>query len=513
MSLKRNRPILIQLLLFFALLILVGSIFLFRTIVNYGYKQFGEVINNVAKVANLYVRRSLNSYYEWQLQWLKQEEISSSIDMAVKKYYLDGYPSFNVIPEDWIEYQEDQLKTQFGSSARLHYDIFTRDRDIFYSSRGYREGKFSFFDNYSYFKNFDRGNSDREYLFGLGIDHGEIFIKLIIPHDSEYGRSYIAISSYGLEMNQLFNIEVVDAFPGDIYLINSQGQVYYNTSTRESTSRDFKLPSELIEHIKNGFNGESFKPLIFQNDKGESVIGIGTWIDMIGAGILLTFPANIIMGPSYYLASMILVTIIFFLLLALALAIAIDRKRVSAFDHNPLTHLPGNQVINKRIQRAFREENQLIVYLDLDNFKAYNDVYGFSKGDSVIVFTAKLLNEFISPVKKGFIGHIGGDDFVAIGKREEVQSQLERFGIEFDREIIKFYSQEDQERGAIEAMDRQGKRCSFPFISISMGGFEAKYGSSLHPLKIAEKCAEVKKLAKLEKGSKLIIDRRKNQEN
>jgi diguanylate cyclase (GGDEF)-like protein len=139
---------------------------------------------------------------------------------------------------------------------------------------------------------------------------------------------------------------------------------------------------------------------------------------------------------------------------------------------SPLTGLPGNVRIEEEIElRVERSAEFAILYADLDHFKAYNDHYGFMRGDQVIQFTARLIEEVSRQVAEGesFVGHVGGDDFVIIttpGFAEQLASALvERF----DEEATELYDDEDRERGFLEVANRRGEAQQFPLLAISIG--------------------------------------------
>jgi len=135
---------------------------------------------------------------------------------------------------------------------------------------------------------------------------------------------------------------------------------------------------------------------------------------------------------------------------------------------NPLSELPGNVLIEKELQSHILSGIQsFIIYFDLDNFKAYNDVYGFENGDRVIEFFSELLKTHID--KEDFIGHIGGDDFIAVvhDTRADVKKILSDMISEFERRVIYFYNQRDIDKGYIIAKNRHGIEESFPLLTFS----------------------------------------------
>ena len=134
---------------------------------------------------------------------------------------------------------------------------------------------------------------------------------------------------------------------------------------------------------------------------------------------------------------------------------------------NPLTGLPGNIIIEKEIAHCIQEKTPYtILYVDLDNFKAYNDVYGFENGDLVIKEIAAVLQE--RAASDGFVGHVGGDDFVMIFKRPVDSSLFAEIESEFERRALAYYSESDVKKGFITAQDRDGKMERFPLVSVTI---------------------------------------------
>jgi len=179
---------------------------------------------------------------------------------------------------------------------------------------------------------------------------------------------------------------------------------------------------------------------------------------------------------------------------------------------SPLTGLPGNVQIQTELKkRLLRKETFQVLYLDLDNFKAYNDVYGFLKGDEIIKFTAKTIVKNLHTLEDSdvFIGHIGGDDFVAIVDENVDHDEIcQNIIAEFDKEILKYFNDIDIERGYIEVLNRKGIAEDFPLTSISIGVVVADKKRFANILEIGEVGAQVKHLAKTMMGSSYVIDRR-----
>lgn len=180
---------------------------------------------------------------------------------------------------------------------------------------------------------------------------------------------------------------------------------------------------------------------------------------------------------------------------------------------SPLTGLPGNVQIQAEIKkRLLNKEKFTMLYFDLDNFKAYNDVYGFLKGDEIIKFTANVIlrNVHTDKYEKSFVGHIGGDDFIAIISEKDCEDVCQNIIADFDSNIERYYTQEDAKRGYLEVANRKGIMEQFPLTSLSIGAVEVDENKFSNTLEIGEVGASVKHLAKTIQGSTYVIDRRKS---
>ncbi len=178
---------------------------------------------------------------------------------------------------------------------------------------------------------------------------------------------------------------------------------------------------------------------------------------------------------------------------------------------SPLTGLPGNVQIHAELKkRISNNEEYAVLYLDLDNFKAYNDVYGFLKGDQIIEFTAQTIQKCIHEhcLCNSFVGHIGGDDFVAIIPTINVDTICQDIIATFDKKVTKFFTEEDLEKGYIEVANRKGIIEQFALTSISIGVVIAEKGRFANILEIGEVGAQVKHAAKAIMGSSYAVDRR-----
>lgn len=179
---------------------------------------------------------------------------------------------------------------------------------------------------------------------------------------------------------------------------------------------------------------------------------------------------------------------------------------------SPLTGLPGNVQIQAEMKkRVLKKEEFAILYFDLDNFKAYNDTYGFLAGDEIIKQTAKTILNNINNEETlhNFVGHIGGDDFIAIISDMKYEQICQNIILEFDEVITKYYTTEDRKRGYLKVPNRKGIIEEIPLVSISIGIVEVDKGRFNNVLEIGEVGAQVKHLAKVTQGSAYAINRRK----
>jgi len=191
------------------------------------------------------------------------------------------------------------------------------------------------------------------------------------------------------------------------------------------------------------------------------------------------------------------------------LYLSIERSR-RIVETNPLTMLPGNTPIIKEVQaRLDRNEEFALAYADLDNFKPFNDKYGFSRGDEVIKMTGRLITNTVKlhDPHNCFVGHIGGDDFVFITSIEKAEPASREIVKNFDEIIPSFYDPEDREQGYIISHSRDGTVKKFPLLSISIG-ITLNKGWFKHYGEISSAATEVKAYAKTLEGSTYFIDRR-----
>ena len=175
---------------------------------------------------------------------------------------------------------------------------------------------------------------------------------------------------------------------------------------------------------------------------------------------------------------------------------------------NPLTLLPGNVPINEHMDRLLEHGvNSWACYCDLDNFKPFNDIYGFRRGDELIQYTGRLLQSHVQS-ELDFVGHIGGDDFIVLFQSEDWEVRCRRILAALESAMPDFYDPADRARGGIHSEDRRGHRLFHPFVTMSMGivRIDGVLFSSHHEISAA--IAGAKKQAKASCGNSLFLERR-----
>jgi diguanylate cyclase (GGDEF)-like protein len=178
---------------------------------------------------------------------------------------------------------------------------------------------------------------------------------------------------------------------------------------------------------------------------------------------------------------------------------------------SPLTGLPGNFQIEEEIQRSIDQGIPFaVLYCDLDNFKPFNDHYGWLRGNEVIQATAMVLQEAVEEyaADQGFVGHIGGDDFVAVLPRSVALAVAARICERFDAQIAEFYDPRDRENGFIGVEDRQRNLQCFSMIAISVGVATTERRAFSYHGEAVEVATEMKRYAKQQRRSSFAVDRR-----
>ncbi len=178
------------------------------------------------------------------------------------------------------------------------------------------------------------------------------------------------------------------------------------------------------------------------------------------------------------------------------------------FDNNPLTKLPGNTSIQLAIERALGK-SMAVCYIDINNFKPFNDTYGFSRGDEVLRMVARIMLNTVKESKEGgFVGHIGGDDFVFITPLENAEAVCKIIIDKFNVIASDVFGEEDKANGYYLAKDRKGIVQKIPLLGISIAVVPTSKPHVQHAGKVAEVAAELKKLAKKSNESCYVVDRR-----
>jgi diguanylate cyclase (GGDEF)-like protein len=167
---------------------------------------------------------------------------------------------------------------------------------------------------------------------------------------------------------------------------------------------------------------------------------------------------------------------------------------------NPLTGLPGNRLIHDQLSDSLSRQEFSVLYFDIDHFKTYNDIYGFAKGDHVIQMTATLLNKAIHK-SNGFLGHIGGDDFLAILYHYQYSNLCESVIRDFEKMIHNAYNHEHLAQNYVFAEDRSGEKRKIPLLSISIAVVSNQFEHFTNTEEIINKATEIKKLCKRTVGS------------
>ena len=178
---------------------------------------------------------------------------------------------------------------------------------------------------------------------------------------------------------------------------------------------------------------------------------------------------------------------------------------------SPLTGLPGNaRIHDELLNRIASEAPFAMLYADLDNFKAYNDHYGFLRGDDALRAVARAIQDSALEVggSKVFVGHLGGDDFVLVAPIELSEPLCVVIIESIGKVIGGLYEQEDRDRGYVELENRQGKMERFPLLSVSIGVATTDRRPFSHPGEVVSVATELKEFAKRTEGSKFVFDRR-----
>ena len=197
--------------------------------------------------------------------------------------------------------------------------------------------------------------------------------------------------------------------------------------------------------------------------------------------------------------------------LRVRIEMAIRRAQYNLYS-SPLTGLPGGRIIEEKLKERINSDSDFSFgYIDIDNFKYFNDVYGYIKGDGIIMHTAYLLYNTMRKFgnRSDFIGHIGGDDFVFITTPDKYELICKNFIMMFDKIMPFHYSSQDREQKFIIARDRTHKMKKIPLVSVSIGVVNSSGSNGIDGIiEINDKIAQLKKYLKKIEGSTYMVDRR-----
>lgn len=182
-------------------------------------------------------------------------------------------------------------------------------------------------------------------------------------------------------------------------------------------------------------------------------------------------------------------------------------------DASPLTRLPGGVAIENMLKKRLDARSPLAFCLaDMNNFKSFNDQYGYARGNDVLQATAKVIESATDKYgnSEDFVGHIGGDDFVILTTPQKYEMICKDIVDTFDKMILGYYDPEDRMRGSIIAKNRQGQDMSFPIMTISIAVVTNSNRQLKNHIEVGEIAAELKAYAKSLPGSNYIVDRRRD---
>lgn len=182
---------------------------------------------------------------------------------------------------------------------------------------------------------------------------------------------------------------------------------------------------------------------------------------------------------------------------------------VAARYANPLTGLPGNVPIQEHTERLLAAKAPFVIaYADLDQFKPYNDCYGFRQGDEIIRLTARLLTEYCDP-QLDIVGHVGGDDFVILFQSKDWEQRCHSVIDRFDEERMVHFSEEHRAAGGYVSEDRRGNLQHHELVTLSIGAVQIDPSAYHHFHEVTQAATAAKRVAKRQVGSRLFVDRRR----
>ncbi len=186
------------------------------------------------------------------------------------------------------------------------------------------------------------------------------------------------------------------------------------------------------------------------------------------------------------------------------------KRNKQKMDCNPLTRLPGNPSIQARVEAEIASNHPFaVLYCDLNNFKSFNDKYGFEAGDRVLKQTAEILVRAAQQDPNAFVGHIGGDDFIIVCAFDKAEGIAKEITTRIDEVAPSFYNEEDRTQGFMQARNRKGELEKFNFLAMGIGIVHNTKRTLESFAMVSHIGAELKCLAKQHpQGSYYVMDRR-----
>lgn len=185
------------------------------------------------------------------------------------------------------------------------------------------------------------------------------------------------------------------------------------------------------------------------------------------------------------------------------------KRNQQRIDSNPLTRLPGNPSIQARVEKEIASGRKFaVLYCDLNNFKSFNDKYGFALGDKVLLATSHILVEAAKQDPSSFVGHIGGDDFIIVCAFEQAENIAKQIIEKMEQVSPSFYNEEDRAQGFMQAPNRKGEMETFHFLSIGIGIVHNSLKELTSFAQVSHIGSELKCLAKQHQASYYALDRR-----
>lgn len=519
-ELKNRKKHLIVPLLIFTFAMMIGvTVVLMRVIRDFSAEQMRVMSENIIELLQEGLERSIREESLLELSDFNDDRLLEKMQDAQFSFQTKGAFTYeDIFAESPYISRIDRLRELFGIDADFHISMLSGSGRIIASSEKTAVGSLFMHDkkeNRKKLEDYLGAPEKNESLMLFDHEARDMELVLVFPlerftrKEKAEGIIVAAVFShlniYRTLLQERFRIP-----RGNLFIVNRDGAIFERQRPVPGvrSGQEIRVIADLLQMMLDEPDSPVLMDKPYRSFDREMMIATGIWVEPLDIGIVIEIQASEILAPWFYMSSLILAIVISSFLFFLIVLIYFDRHRLRAYDSNPITHLPGNRIIQKEIASAMKKKDMMVIYCDLDNFKAFNDNYGFSAGDDIIAFSAEMLLSLFQPRRRVFAGHIGGDDFVIIGKKDEIEAQARKFGSDFDSEIPRFYSEEDRSRGYIVSKDRKGETHQFPLVAMSMGAVLLDHYPEVHPLKIAEICSEVKKEAKKVPGSRLYIDQR-----